>query len=418
MMKKDPSFDNLVDYIAFGEHVEPAQSWAKTSLTVDLGVFVDEPGMLACARRSLEVWTRSAGFEFTEVSGGADIVFTADPGGAYTGTDYTGDGEILGATINVALDWRDGDPRGERWGLGDYGMQTFVHEIGHALGLGHPGRYFGNVTYEDNARFTKDTWQHTIMSYFDQSNLDGHERYIVSSPRLADLAAIRALYGEIELRPEDSVYSLSTMEIRRGAGTFTIADTRGSDLIDLRGTGGAKVDLREGGFSTFGLHDDNVAIAFGSVIEDVRGSGGADAVRGNDAANVIFGARGDDTIEGSGGDDTLRGGLGSDELAGGRGRDVFTYRRVEQIDGDLVRDFQSGLDVIGLARVDADETQVSDQSFALIGADRFGGTAGELRYQFRNDATIVTGDVDGDGRADFRLTLLSEIELSAKDFIL
>ena len=45
-----------------------------------------------------------------------------------------------------------------------------MHEIGHALGLSHPGTYNagngGSITYANNAEYTLDNRQYTIMSYF------------------------------------------------------------------------------------------------------------------------------------------------------------------------------------------------------------------------------------------------------------
>lgn len=416
--KKDPSFDHLVDYIVGGNGTTLPRSWATTDLTVDLDVFESQPEMLAAARYALDVWSNSAGFTFAEVSSGADIRFSAEIGGAYTGTETRKDGEIIRADVNVSFDWMDDAPPDERWGVGDYGLMTFVHEIGHALGLRHPGPYNGFADYADDALFTKDTWGYSVMSYFEQENFRGRETYNVTSPMIADLAAIRELYGEIELRSGDSAYTYASMGLTGLEGTFVIADTGGRDAIDLRGSEGGEVDLREGRFSTLGAHADNVAVAYGTTIEDAYGSSFDDVLRGNAAANRLVGGAGSDRIVGDAGRDSLIGGAGQDTLSGGSGADRFVWRAAGDIDGDLVLDFGLGNDRLNFSATDADLTITGDQAFDFIGREAFSGAAGELRFDIRRGDTFVRGDVDGDGVADFSLTLTGRIDLQDADIML
>ena len=54
-------------------------------------------------------------------------------------------------------------------GLNTYAFQTYIHEIGHALGLGHPGNYNGEARYPNDAEFQNDSWAMSIMSYFGQT---------------------------------------------------------------------------------------------------------------------------------------------------------------------------------------------------------------------------------------------------------
>ncbi len=65
-----------------------------------------------------------------------------------------------------------------------------------------------------------------------------------------------------------------------------------------------------------------------------------------------------------------------------------------------------------------------NQVFKLIGTAGFHKTAGELRFQMlnptgaANDKTIVEGDINGDGRADFQIELTGLIGLTKADFLL
>ena len=60
----------------------------------------------------------------------------------------------------------------------------------------------------------------------------------------------------------------------------------------------------------------------------------------------------------------------------------------------------AGVDRINLAAIDANAVALGDQAFAYIGSTSFSSTtAGELRY----DGGTLSGDVDGDGQADFEI---------------
>ena len=79
-------------------------------------------------------------------------------------------------------------------------------------------------------------------------------------------------------------------------------------------------------------------------IENVIGSGRADALTGDGVANVLTGLGGDDILDGGLGDDLLDGGAGADELLGGAGSDRYY---VDQL-GDSVfeADVLGGVDTV------------------------------------------------------------------------
>jgi Ca2+-binding RTX toxin-like protein len=147
-----------------------------------------------------------------------------------------------------------------------------------------------------------------------------------------------------------------------------------------------------------------------------------------DGAFRLFGGSANDVIIGGANGDLIYGGLGSDNLTGGAGNDVYRYQGVGESTAsstDHILDFTLG-DLIDLSRIDADTTQSGDQAFTFMnGASSFTGNghAGEL-IAVDNGGGIwtVSGDVNGDGVADFQLSVTvadsGTHSLTASDFLL
>ena len=73
------------------------------------------------------------------------------------------------------------------------------------------------------------------------------------------------------------------------AGSQVIWDAGGTDTIDGSGYGSAlKIDLRDGRFSSLGQKD-NLAIAYGVIIENAAGGSGNDKLIGNKWSNALSG---------------------------------------------------------------------------------------------------------------------------------
>ncbi len=330
------------------------------------------PVMKATAATSFELWDDLIKPSLTQVNGTANITFaysSTTGGSTYAGTVYGGQSNgrfaIQDADIWFAHNWTTHDQDSDLT-LGSYGNVTYLHEIGHALGLDHPGNYDGNADYAGDALYRQDTRRFTVMSYFDAED-DGsatnHGNSYAATPMLHDILAIQAIYGaDLTTRLGATTYGFGSTAGRDAfdfskntAPVVTIWDAGGRDTLNLSGFGMAQtIDLRVGAWSSIGGLINNLAIAFGTTLEDVIGGRGADRITGNAIANTLKGGLGADILLGLAGNDLLRGGAGKDRLEGGNGIDtaVFAgneaaYRISERADGSfLVSGGSDGGDIL------------------------------------------------------------------------
>jgi Ca2+-binding RTX toxin-like protein len=177
--------------------------------------------------------------------------------------------------------------------------------------------------------------------------------------------------------------------------------------------------------------------AFGDVLiggsndDKLRGAGDTDALTGNGGNDIISGGDDNDALDGGTGNDTIWGGAGDDQITGGAGRDVLGAGNgadtlifatgstaASKAGADLVMYFKGSKgDVIDLSDIDANENRNNDQDFTFIGRDAFSGHAGELHFAWENGETYLSGDTDGDKKADFTVHFNS-IEQLKDEFIL
>ena len=144
---------------------------------------------------------------------------------------------------------------------------------------------------------------------------------------------------------------------------------------------------------------------------------------GNTLSNILTGNTGNNILKGEGGNDTLIGGKGADQLYSGAGKDMFVFKAAEDSTAasagrDKIFDFTVGSDKFDLRGVDADSSMMDDQAFTFIGSTGFHKTAGELRFEVKSGDTIVHGDINGDGAADFSFVLDTVVDLKSSDFLL
>jgi Ca2+-binding RTX toxin-like protein len=154
----------------------------------------------------------------------------------------------------------------------------------------------------------------------------------------------------------------------------------------------------------------------------LKGGKGADDIKGFGGNDTLSGLAGRDRLDGGGGADRLDGGAGKDTQIGGKGADTFVFKSVEDSPAtkkgwDVIADFnQKQGDLIDLKAIDA-KTGKGNQAFTFIEDAAFSKTKGELRFEKTAKATFVYGDVNGDGKADFRIELPKAIDLKLGDFL-
>ena len=185
----------------------------------------------------------------------------------------------------------------------------------------------------------------------------------------------------------------------------------GSDYADTF-YGNVGNNKMEGGFG-------NDTLIGWSGDDMIYGDGGNDSLNGGVGNDTLYGGVGDDSLSGVGGNDILIGGFGADRLGGGTGLDVFRWETADQsltIASDTVLDFVRGEDKLDLALIDANLLQTGDQAFALVAAFSF--VAGQLVVTQSGANVVFSGDVNGDGSADFAVIVNAQTTLAAADFIL
>ncbi len=393
---------------------------------------------VAAARSSIELWDDLIAPEFRETNGrGADIQFanSSDPGQAFAyypgekGYKFYGDVFVADPKLNWTNEWL---------GFGGYGKTTLIHELGHTIGLSHPGSYngIGATTYAAQAEYAQDSEQYSIMSYWSPSETGA--RIInwdlvffgnAQTPMVHDIYVAQVKYGaDMTTRTDDTVYGFNSTADRdvfdfseNAFPNVAIWDAGGEDTLDFSGFfGGTVLDLRDGQFSSGGSAIPNVVsvnqsrvdlffetgffagytsqasidITAGNFLNANRASiandWGYDDVFAVNYQNIAI-AYGAEIENGIGSEyrDIIIANELDNTLTGNGGDDVFIF-----LDGgtDTITDFETGSDLVDLSAFGITDAGVSI-SAGLLEADLNGDGTADLTLIFSNGAELAATDV-------------------------
>ncbi len=249
-------------------------------------------------------------------------------------------------------------------------------------------------------------------------------------------------------------------QLEGGAGNDLMFGGVGNDLMrgDVIDVVGNDTLLGEDGNDWLDAGAGNDWLDGGGDNDTLYGGLGSDVLRGGNGDDWLFGdvysdrnheisVNADDTtttyedvILGGNGSDTLIGGYGADLMDGGAGADVFSIRNLTESTlaaPDVILNFNGAVvaaealkglasyatvgaegDRIDVSEIDAIAGTTDNDAFTFIGTAGF-SAAGQLRYQASGAVTLIEGDVNGDGTADFRVQVnIANYSFSAFDFVL
>ncbi|PVE05191.1 M10 family metallopeptidase [Limnohabitans sp. Rim28] len=292
--------------------------------------------------RVLDAWASVARLQFSQVTETAlkvgDIrvawtsasTVTASGGAAWGWSNFPDDYWPSAGDVWLSRDTASG---AQSWAMGAFNYFCLLHEVGHSLGLKHP--FEGRNKLPDG----KDVRTFSVMSYEDpqdllwvdvKANSDGSHTWSATpvrptTPMLGDMLAIQYLYGaNTTYHTGDNVYSFDpskpfyqTLWDAGGVDTLSAADFSESCRIDLHEGAYSSLRMRSN-WSQYSnlnwnstpdlqrLYDgtDNLAMAWGTVIENAVGGRGDDELIGNSSDNVLKGGAGNDLLRGQAGIDT------------------------------------------------------------------------------------------------------------------
>ena len=280
-------------------------------------------------RQALSLWASVANLIFTEVPDSTTygVLRFGQTSGSSTAHAYYPSTSESGGDAWFGYSQPYTNPQWKTYS--NYDFESMVHEIGHALGLKHPGNYNGDGTGEPPfADSSIDCLAYSLMSYHsypgtDISKVGAASDSYPQSPMMDDIAAIQYIYGaNYNTNSGNTTYTFSPNDTKIFR---TVWDGNGIDTYDASAySEGVTLQLAPGAWSTLGSSQ----LADLGNNQKAPGSVANAYLYGNDTRSLIenaIGGSGDDTLRGNAGNNSLSGGAGNDQLWGGtNGSDTLT----------------------------------------------------------------------------------------------
>jgi Ca2+-binding RTX toxin-like protein len=323
---------------------------------------------------------------------------TSVPGGGVslpvTGTD--GADSLVGSAASETIDAKAGNDSIDAGG----GNDTVLAGVGDDTISGGAGNdYIDGGTGSNTAAYSGASTDYHIAKL-------ANGTYTVEDLRNASPDGADTLTNVQFLKFTDGSYAVSTWGTTAPPATgHVINGTAGDDTISAGHVPTGQPALSDGG-------------------DTINGAAGDDIVKAGAGNDLISGGAGNDQLSGGGGNDTLVGGAGHDELTGGSGADVFRFNLVSEsgtVAGamDQIMDFShADGDHIDFSQLAQTNGGAHVPLTFMTGASSFGGSAGELISVKGTDGYLLEADINGDGLADFAISVTTATKLIATDFLL
>jgi serralysin len=303
---------------------------------------------------SLTLWSDEANITFALASSAstADVLFKLSSASTGSSENQSYSPDAIGSSViqsaltpgssgvqaSITVDANTPSSTLGSFANGGYSFTALIHEIGHLIGLGHPGAYNDGGGFDAGQSSAYDTRQWSVMSYIDPTDTKAQfyaqyasakTSYVATSsttnsngsitttsytvapqtPMMLDILAAQQLYGT----PTNTALSGGQVfgfnsNITDASKSFfdfsvnvypvvTLWDAGIGNTLDLSGYSSASVvNLNAGSFSSVDGLTNNIGIAYGTAIDTAIGGSGNDVFTVNADSDHIMGGAGTDTV--------------------------------------------------------------------------------------------------------------------------